>query len=136
MIISHEHKFVFIKTRKTSGSTIEKLLLPYLDKTRDTCTGSINENIIPFNHKGLRGHVSYSSILTAFPETKGYWFFTIERNPWDKVLSSYYWYNTTGPLLDFINSSECPNDWNRYRGIFPKGHAFTYEKMLDLYSAL
>ena len=31
MIISYSKKFVFVKTRKTAGSTFKKLLYPYLD---------------------------------------------------------------------------------------------------------
>ena len=86
MIISHKYKFVFIKTRKTGGSTIEKILRPLLGKD-DVCTGSKRDNTPPLNlPSGVSGH-------KAKPIPKGYWSFSIERNPWDKVVSSYYFHS-------------------------------------------
>ena len=32
MIISHSHKFIFVKPRKVAGTTIELKLSPYLEK--------------------------------------------------------------------------------------------------------
>ena len=39
MIISHEHKFIFIKTAKTGGSTIENILGNHLGD-KDVASGS------------------------------------------------------------------------------------------------
>ena len=49
MIISYSKKFVFVKTRKTAGSTLEKLLYPYLDPKMDICTGSERDGTSALN---------------------------------------------------------------------------------------
>ena len=122
MIISHKYKFVFIKTRKTGGSTIEKILRPLLGKD-DVCTGSNRDNTPPLNiQSGEDGHQ---------PEfiPKGYWSFSIERNPWDKVVSSYYFHTQAKPdifkgfsfetYINFILKHKLflPCDWSIYQNV-------------------
>ena len=122
MIISHKYKFVFIKTRKTGGSTIEKILRPLLGKD-DVCTGSNRDNTPPLNiQSGEDGHQ---------PEfiPKGYWSFSIERNPWDKVVSSYYFHTQVKPdifkafsfetYINFILKHKLflPCDWSIYQNV-------------------
>ena len=54
MIISHEHKFIFIKTAKTGGSTIENILGNHLGD-KDVASGSgyhdVNNRKIRYTHK-------------------------------------------------------------------------------------
>jgi len=91
MIISHKHKFIFIKTRKTAGSSIEKYLYNYLGQ-HDICTGSIKENTPALNSEFIDGHISASTIQKQYPfEFKNYFKFAVERNPWDKVVSYYFY---------------------------------------------
>ena len=92
MIISHKHKFIFLKTRKTAGSTLEKLLFPHLGQ-KDICTGSPRDDTPRINTSLEDGHVSWDEIQSLYPnEFRDYFKFTIERNPWDKVVSAYYWH--------------------------------------------
>ncbi len=91
MIISHKYKFIFIKTRKTAGSSIEKYLYNYLGQD-DICTGSIIENTPALNSKFTDGHISALEIQKQYPvEFKNYFKFAVERNPWDKVVSYYFY---------------------------------------------
>lgn len=92
MIISHKYKIVFIKTRKTAGSSIQAVFRSYLGDD-DVCSGSKREGIAGKNCPNeLGGHQRYSYILKNYPEAKDYWAFAIERNPWDKCVSAFYWY--------------------------------------------
>jgi hypothetical protein len=92
MIISHKHKFIFVKTKKTAGSTLEKLLFPYLGEN-DICTGSPRDDTPRLNTSVTNGHMSWRQIQASIPEEwNTYYKFTIERNPWDKVVSSYFWH--------------------------------------------
>ena len=146
MIISHKHKFVFVKTRKTAGSTFEKLIRPYLGKD-DICTGSTRDGTEPLNCKpDMNGHVSIGKILenSFIDEHSGYDYITIERNPYDKVVSSYYWHQTVKSEqfgnMDFETYVKTcnllPVDWGLYtiKGEIPKHmKIFKYEDMTELY---
>lgn len=92
MIISHSQKFVFVKTRKTAGSSIEKYLIDnILDHQTDICTGSVTDSVRPLNcPEGLTGHISDIDIIEKFgSDFPDYSWFAIERNPWEKTVSQF-----------------------------------------------
>lgn len=124
MIISHKHKFIFIKTRKTAGTSIEIALskicgeediitpiTPEDEKTRRKLgvKSAQNYHIHPFKWGTedliklirTRGIPSYYNHMPAekvrqFIGDKiwnSYYKFCFERNPFDKVISLYYWIN-------------------------------------------
>jgi hypothetical protein len=113
MIISHEHKFIFIKTAKTGGSTIENILGNHLGY-KDVASGSgyhdVNHRKIRYTHKqnfirfdypnnlGGYSHVPASFIYKKFfkgKKPKDYFVFTIERNSYDKAISHWWWHTHT-----------------------------------------
>ena len=106
MIISHSHRFCFIKTRKTAGTSIEVALAPLLPA--GDWISPLEENGVDGNQKarpftrelrkrieGVRPrnpHLPVSIIDDYFAdETKGYFRFCVERNPWDKAVSAFFW---------------------------------------------
>jgi len=116
LIVSHKHRFVFIKTRKTGGSSIEHALSEYCGKD-DVLTPLPPEVKIPYlprnymkNDQMLDPHLSGKKILELFPETKDYTWFTVERHPYTKTISAYYYLKNnkavTGSLDNFIFNSE------------------------------
>jgi hypothetical protein len=122
MIISNTHQFVFVKTRKTAGSTVEYLLRKVL-KDNDVCSGSTRDGTPPLNlPPDTNGHLTYTQIVQQFPHTKNYQFYSLERNPWDKVISSYHWHQMIKPNqfghINFetyvMNCNLLPVDWNHY----------------------
>lgn len=145
MIISHYHKFIFVKTRKTAGSTFEKLVLPYLGKT-DLCTGSLRDETPALNMAiNQNGHISLADIMRKyFPDGCDYNIITLERNPYDKVVSSYYWHQNIKEQqfgnMDFETYMKTcnllPQDWSLYtlNGKLPTTlRVFHYESMHELY---
>ena len=47
MIISHKHKFIFLKTRKTAGTSVQIALSGICDQDLDIITGSnIKDGVI------------------------------------------------------------------------------------------
>ncbi len=109
MIISHTHKFIFIKSWKTAGTSIEAALSEY-------CSG---EDIVTplgdydFNrsgegewiHKSLNAgdfkqHDYAQTIKDKLPPEiwQTYFKFSIARNPWDRAVSFFFWEKRRDPL--------------------------------------
>jgi Sulfotransferase family len=117
VIISHERRFIFLKTRKTAGSTIERFLLDHLGPDdvivsmvgRQNHTGRWNplpelrhdhsraEVRLTFNQ--WRRGVQYYQHMPAWRVRErvshdvwnSYFKFCFERDPWDKLVSFYWW---------------------------------------------
>lgn len=123
MLISNSRKFVFIKTRKVGGSSLEKYIIDnHFDESIDQCTGSTVDNVPWYNlPDGSRGHMDWNTIVALNPKVKEYKVFTIERNPWDKVVSQYFFFrdkigripkNMT--FSQFVKTRDFPTDKSKY----------------------
>ena len=121
MLISHKYKFIFIKTRKTAGTSIEVYLSQFMgDDDIVTPISPSSERHTPKNYRGFFNpfgepyrwgwshmfqrflkcecffnHMSASQVKSRVaPEVwEEYFKFTVERNPWDKTLSHYHMIN-------------------------------------------
>ena len=119
MIISHKHKFVFIKTAKTGGSTIENILGQHLG-SKDIASGSAyidTKDVSPTvkrnwqkidypDELGGYSHLPASLVYEKFfngQKPKGYFVFTIERNSYDKAVSHWWWHTHAKRLLKLMN---------------------------------
>ena len=141
MIISHKHKFIFIKTAKTAGTSMEIALsglcgpediitpiLPEDEKLRRELGYPGPQNCLaPITDYGLKdlgkllvrrrprlrfyNHISAREIkrhLNPWVWNR-YYKFCFERNPWDRVLSFYFWHYKQEPrpsLQEFIASGK------------------------------
>ena len=126
MIISFKYKFIFIKTYKTAGSSIENYLYPFLNdkdilaQTEDY--GGIN-SWGEFDTRELEGYFQkeliekYHGLKIYFNAHMPIWLvkerlkplskklnydifenfykFSVIRNPFDTIVSHYYWENST-----------------------------------------
>ncbi|WP_206817284.1 sulfotransferase family 2 domain-containing protein [Chroococcus sp. FPU101] len=157
MIISHKHKYIFIKTQKTAGSSIEIFLSRFCseddiitplsladEKIRQEWQGCTPRNytrplklieyrlehlkkLIIHQEKGTKNifwpHMPAKSIKAIVGEEiwNSYFKFCFVRNPWDAVISRYYWYmnksnETTNhvELDDFLNKFDPHNNFYKY----------------------
>jgi len=95
MIISHKHKFVFVKLNKTAGTSLEMALVDFCRKD-DIMTLSdhfIKKTKFPKGDRdmgGFNSHVSIKEIIESHPETKDYFKFCVERHPAERTISLYY----------------------------------------------
>lgn len=139
MILNHQYRFIFIKTRKTAGTSI-KIALSQHCGPRDIITPISAEDEAIRKQLGYRGPQNYlirgwpyvrsllrgedakkrrafknhSSALAARkglpPDTwASHYKFCFERNPWDKVISAYWWRYPEGSrdgLAQFILEGE------------------------------
>jgi hypothetical protein len=96
MILSHQYRFVFVKTLKTAGTSIEVFLSQHCGPL-DVVTPILPhvEPHRPRNHDGFFNHIPAAAIRDRVgPEVWGSYFkFCVERNPWDKTLSYYHMTN-------------------------------------------
>ncbi len=135
MIISHKYKFIFIKTAKTAGTSIEVLLSSICPEADIFTPHSVPElNHIPRNYLGVYNpipeiiiswkirrnfgikylprvvaihlvdlllhqkfyhHIPAWKIKNRIPQEiwNSYYKFCVERNPFEKVISGWNWYN-------------------------------------------
>lgn len=112
MIISHSHRFVFVKTAKTAGTSVECALAPYLRK--GDLTSPLEEHEPKYRRfskefvrilrekdgdiRARNPHLPASVIHDHFAkETEGYFSFCVERNSWDKAVSAFYFWISRHP---------------------------------------
>jgi hypothetical protein len=117
MIISHKYKYIFLKTNKTAGTSIE-IALSKLCGEKDIITPITPEDEMiryklgyrgPQNFGGFYNHISGNEVRRLIGENlwNDYYKFCFERNPWDRVISLYYDFCRTEPrpeVWQFIGS--------------------------------
>jgi hypothetical protein len=135
MIISHDYKFIFIKTNKTAGTSIEIALSKFcgpddiitpiaLEDEEIRCSLSYRgpqnylESLPDDTHNEKRklkyyNHISAKEIRRLIGRTvwDNYYKFCFERNPWDRLISMYYWRCRTEPrptITEFLESEFPP----------------------------
>jgi hypothetical protein len=141
MIISHKYKFIFLKTNKTAGTSIEialsgacgadDIISPvspadektrldlgyrgpqhYLASAREYGIGDVLKLVVTGRKKKrFYAHMPARKIkpLVAEQVWSDYYKFCFERNPWDRVISLYYWRCKSEPrpsITSFIDSGE------------------------------
>jgi len=119
VIVSHRHRFVFVKTRRTGGSSVEAALAPHLGP-EDAITGSARDGTPRRNcPDGLTGHVGRRRIRRLFGATvEDYLWFCVERNSYAKAASDWRWHrhvlrDTDLDPAAFVLARR-PSDWPRY----------------------
>jgi hypothetical protein len=150
MIISFKYKFIFIKTYKTAGSSIENYLYPYLNnkdilaQTKDykgiNCWGdfdakAMEDYIVKESlNKRIKSKMKYYAHMPIwlvkerlkplsdklnYDIFKNFYKFGVIRNPFDTLVSHYYWKNslnnklsksiTFNEILKRLESNTYPN---------------------------
>jgi hypothetical protein len=116
MIISHKYKFIFIKTLKTAGTSIE-VYFSSLCGEGDILTpiSPPEEGHVPRNHEGFYNHMPAFQIRTKVDKAvwNEYFKFCFDRNPWDKMISQYHSVNSLffGQKLTFDDFMRRTNLW-------------------------
>lgn len=77
-MISHSHNFLFIQIPKTSTSSIHNSLAQYMK----------------YDYSKIGRHSKYLEAAEFYPESKNYFKFAFVRNPWDRLLSFYFFRKT------------------------------------------
>lgn len=132
MIISHSKKFIFIKPRKVAGTSVEVALARYCGP-EDVITENISSDDLDNtttedfrrNDAGFFNHMSSLRIRQKIaPEIWNTYFkITIVRNPWDMVVSRYFWNKKNAtpratPLQALKEVMNSPLNIDRYGKLF------------------
>lgn len=100
MIISHKHKFIFTKPRKVASTSIEVALSKFCGPddiiTENVSSKDIDEDSYSDyarNQEGYFNHMRAGRIKQKVGKKvwEKYFVFTVVRNPWDMVVSRYFW---------------------------------------------
>lgn len=140
MIISHSRRFILVKARKTASTSIERAIIPQLD-ANDVWTpisippiaGRNYYSLWPvdlltakwsvfrdlagrdsaFHHRFYFDHMPMAKIRRTLPaETvSGYRKYAFDRNPWDFLVSFYFYRKRKGVVVDW--------DFDRFLNEYP-----------------
>jgi hypothetical protein len=147
VIISHRHRFVYIRTHKTASTSVEVFLAKLAGD--DAIVTPIATPKVP-SHRArnyerldnpLRAaafdllhrtrpnaptgpayyhHISARGVRRRLGRRRwrSYFTFCFERNPWEKVISEYYWRQEldgiSQPFREFVLSATLPSDFDLY----------------------
>ena len=127
MLISHKNKFIFIKTRKTAGTSIE-VDLSQLMGPEDVVTpvNPPEEGHKPRNHQGFYPHMPANEVRKRIGRQvfNSYYKFCVERDPVEKCISYYFFHTRSdnrvelGSWEHFVNSDKLPVDEKLYTDRF------------------
>jgi len=124
VIISHKYKFIFIRVPKTASTSLQFTLGKICGDEDIVSTIRVDtpSGHVPRNYLGYRPHITAKEITEKISSDiwENYFKFCFERNPFDKIVSYYWWridrgtYN--GTFRDFCL------DFSRGNTEFPKSH--------------
>ena len=95
MPISRKHKAIFIHIPKNAGESMEKKLGIY---------GESKDNLWGVHGKFVLQHLTLFQMKRLYlksDEFDRYYKFTFVRNPWDKAVSEYHWYQRYNAPITF-----------------------------------
>ena len=126
--MSHRHRFIFLKTRKTAGTSIE-LALARVCGPDDTITslnpkdeeirraqglpGPQNVEAPPLRRRAFNHMPARMARKAVGRRTwDDYYRFSVERNPWDAMVSAYYWsfrHSDAPPFEEWLQGDQVDN---------------------------
>ncbi len=105
MLVSHRHRFIYLKTKKTAGTSVELYFQPFCMPPESPSQGRAGALVSEYGIVGSRGkqhggrrdwraHMPAKKIRERLGEEAwhGYLRFATIRNPYDKALSAYFFY--------------------------------------------
>ncbi|MEM7693760.1 MAG: sulfotransferase family 2 domain-containing protein [Pseudomonadota bacterium] len=118
MILSHTHRFIYLKTRKTAGTSVEDALMAHLGVSLERNKATVTDTVIVgargslARAQGWYNHMPWDDVAARAPDAwRDYFKFCCVRNPWDKVVSYFHHKNRH---LKFASLEETVANFRRY----------------------
>ena len=135
MIISHKHKFIFFKTRKTAGSSIQVALGEHCGED-DIITGQYRKGVDDNSHSA---GLNMDKFFTNHPHPEivptktflsddiwnSYFKFAFVRNPYDIAVSRYHWERKKRNRSDEVSINDFRN-WIDKGNLTPEDWLYKY----------
>lgn len=158
MLVSYNHRFIFLKTKKTAGTSIELYFEPFCMPPEVPGRKRAGAQVSEYGVVGSRGkqhggsrdwraHMSAQQILDKIGDETwhGYLRFATIRNPYDKAVSAYFFkkHRRREPIIDpaherdafqvWLESEGPPMDRNKFmiEGEYCLSDVIRYESMLS-----
>lgn len=129
MPICHGRKFIFIHIPKNAGSTVEVSLGIYKKECMVETKDSIFEDGVSYSQQHLT-----AKQLKIYDKTKdifdSYFKFTFVRNPYQRVLSEYFWLNQKNLNKDRTPSENFSKFIDEFYSTIDKDHKLTQYEYL------
>jgi len=108
MIVSHKHRFIFVRTRKVASSSLELCLSKILDESDFATHQSDRDHLLGIEYPKLdtrifrgfdkfgrpllmNGHSPLNAAYRMFGRrVQDYLVISADRNPWDRAVSLFY----------------------------------------------
>jgi len=93
MLVSHRHRFIFIHTYKTAGTSVRRALEPFVEARWRNRTARLTHRLgLPFP-RTVPLHLTARQARERVPGEvfNRYFKFAFVRNPWDWQVSLYHW---------------------------------------------
>ncbi|MGK0364729.1 MAG: hypothetical protein ACI85O_001787 [Saprospiraceae bacterium] len=140
LLVSHIKKFIFIKTAKTAGTSVESYFEQYcVEPGKWTQAHERNQQVTDYGMVGGRGsgrfevlhaHLSAEKIKLLLPEFQWneYFKFSVIRNPYDRLVSRFFFNikRDTPELIDFNKRDDVINAFR----LFVTQHLYKIENHL------
>ncbi|MFH1047607.1 MAG: sulfotransferase family 2 domain-containing protein, partial [Patescibacteria group bacterium] len=103
MIISHKHKFIFLKPRKVAGTSVElalaahcgaeDIVTPVSDYSAEADDDRYEQAPRNYEALGFYNHMEPAAVRERVGAAvwDSYYKLTVVRNPWDLMVSKYWW---------------------------------------------
>jgi hypothetical protein len=109
MIISHQHKFMFFAIPKTGTHSVRFALREHMNEKDLEQVGLFKQSKLPFKKLAdlHHGHLTYQEIDAYFkPLTDQYYKFAFVRNPYDRIISYYFFTKQPKDLAPALHKEE------------------------------
>jgi hypothetical protein len=124
VLVSHKYKFIYIKNVKVAGTSIESFFGSFCKNPKNTYTyehssqqsiddyGIIGSRLDGFRNEDIwKSHISASEIKKQLGDDKfnEYFKFSVIRNPYDALVSLYYFEKSTLQFKDYAKTTIIDN---------------------------